>query len=173
MSGSIIITSMKTYKEQSGCLHLIDPDTTVRPITHWSVPRWWWKGTRVVYEGCARVDNLDNGEIIYVASNTRIPRLKIRYDGGCYYFDEDFKREHIDRIWITTDPLLIDGIDYFVPLRGPITPVLGDNCHGGPPPPTCVNIPLLPQLATGASLRPVLPCVFGVPTDILLLPELV
>ena len=174
MAGSIIITSMKTYEEQSGGLYLINPDVTKRPATHWSVPRWWWEGERTIYQGCARIDNLENGETIYVSSETLIPRLLIRYDGGCYYFDEDFKREYIDRIWITSDPFLVTGVDFFVPLRGKITPVLGDNCTGpGPGPgPTCINIDQLPILGIGSSIRPELPCVFGIPTDITLLPVL-
>lgn len=172
MAGSIIITSMKTFEEQSGGLYLIDPDTTIRAITHWSVPRWWWYGDRTIYQGCARVDNVETGETIYVSSETLFPRLLIRYDSGCYYFDEDFKREYIDRIWVTSDPNLKTGVDFFVPLRGRITPVLGDHCTGPGPDPTCVNIPLLPILGVGASIRPQLPCVFGVPTDILLLPVL-
>lgn len=172
MAGSIIITSMKTYEEQSGGLYLINPNVTKRPATHWSVPRWWWEGERTIYQGCARIDNTENGETIYVSSETLFPRLLIRYDGGCYYFDEDFEREHVDRIWVTSDPLLKTGIDFFVPYRGLITPVLGDNCTGPGPGPTCINIDELPILGVGSSIRPQLPCVFGVPTDITLLPVL-
>ena len=171
MAGSIIITGTETAKEQSGGLRLVHPDTTARPRTFWNVPRWWYEGDQIVYQSCARVDNDETGESIYIATETEIPRLKIRFNNGCYFFDEDFKREYVHRVWVTSDPTLKTGVDFFVPLRGLITPVLGNHCTGTVVI-TCINISSLPILGVEQGVRPKLPCVFGQPVDITLLPIL-
>ena len=116
MAGTIRVTSMETFEEQSGDLELVLPSTTVRPVNYWSVPRWWGSQERTIYEHCARVDNTATGETIYISSETNFPRILIEYDGN-YTFDSDRTREHVDRIWITTDPTLKVGDDYVCPLR--------------------------------------------------------
>jgi len=112
----ITITSFVNYKDNVGNLNLIPIDHDARNKNHWDVIRWWYEG-RTIYEACARVDNTDNGDVLYIASSTNNPYLKIEFDGGNYTFDSDYKREHIDRILIKT---VSDDIDIQVPLRGPI-----------------------------------------------------
>ena len=117
------ITSMKSFTdEDGGTLKLIKPSTTVRPVNYWSVPRWWSTRTRVDYEHCARVDDTANGKSIYISSSTGFPNLLIEESGGNYAFDNDKTREHINRIFVTSDPTLQAGDDYLCPLRrGAIT----------------------------------------------------
>jgi len=122
---------MKTFEDQSGSLVLVDPAATVRPISHWSVPRWWNKTTRTVYAHCARVDNTSTGETIYIASQTRFPNILIEESSGTYTFDSDHAREHVDRIWVTSDPDLKVGDDYQCPLRRAAITKVGS----GPTPP--------------------------------------
>ena len=121
MAGSITITGKESFEDQSGDLVFVDPDTTKRPVTHWSIPRWWNKNETVIYAGCARVDNTAAGESIYIASSTAFPRLKIEWDGTDYTFDSDHKREHINRIFVTSDPTFKVGDDYLVPIRDTAT----------------------------------------------------
>ena len=113
---------MDSFTDQSGDLVLVNPDDTPRPITYWSVPRWWGSQQRTIYAHCARVDDTANGKSIYIASETQFPVLLIEEAGGNYTFDSDFSREHVDRIWVTSDPNLKVGDDYQCPLRrGEIT----------------------------------------------------
>ena len=112
----ITITSFVNYKDNVGNLNLIPIDHDARNKNHWDIDRWWYEG-RTIYEACARVDNTDNGDVLYIASSTNNPYLKIEFDGGNYTFDSDYKREHIDRILIKTSS---DDIDIQVPLRGTI-----------------------------------------------------
>jgi len=115
----ITITSFVNYKDNVGNLNLIPIDHDARNKNHWDINRWWYEG-RTIYEACARVDNTDNGDVLYIASSTNNPYLKIEFDGGNYTFDSDYKREHIDRILIKTAS---DDIDIQVPLRGTIETV--------------------------------------------------
>ena len=122
MAGTIRVTSMKSFTDQSGTLEFVDPLTTVRPINYWSVPRWWGTRDRTIYEHCARVDDTANGKSIYISSSTEFPNLLIEESGGNYTFDSDKTREHINRIFVTSDPTLQGGDDYLCPLRrGDIT----------------------------------------------------
>lgn len=120
MAGSITITGFKTFEDQSGDLVFDVLEHGSRNIGHWDIPRWWYKG-RTIYEACARVNNTSNGDVLYIASSTNFPRLKIEFDGSNYTFDSDFKREHIDRILIKTAS---DNIDIQIPLRGTIENVV-------------------------------------------------
>ena len=113
----IRVTSMSTFEEQEGNLVLVNPDDTPRPVSHWSVPQWWKPSGRTIYAHCARVDNTATGESIYIASKTRFPRILIEEAGGNYTFDSDKTREHVERIWVTSDPDLKVGDDYRCPLR--------------------------------------------------------
>ena len=113
----IRVTSMRTFEDQDGDLVLVNPDDTPRPVSHWSVPQWWKPSGRTIYAHCARVDNTATGESIYIASKTRFPLLLIEEAGGTYTFDSDKTREHIERIWVTSDPDLKVGDDYRCPLR--------------------------------------------------------
>jgi len=115
----ITITSFVDYEDKSGDLELIPLGNGARNLNHWDVKRWWYEG-RTIYEACARVNNTDNGNVIYISSSTNNPYLKIEYDAGVYTFDGDYKREHIDRILIKTAS---DDIDIQIPLRGVIAPV--------------------------------------------------
>ena len=112
----ITITSFVDYKykEELSNLQLIPRGTDSRNINHWDVKRWWYEG-RTIYEACARVNNNDNGDVLYIASSTNNPYLKIEFDGSNYTFDSDRKRQHIDRILIKTSS---NDIDIQVPLRG-------------------------------------------------------
>ena len=121
MAGSITITGKESFTDQTGDLIFVDPDSTKRPVNYWSIPCWWNKGETVIYAGCARVDNTAAGESIYIASSTAFPRLKIEWDGTNYTFDSDHKREHINRIFVTSDPTFKVGDDYVVPLRDTAT----------------------------------------------------
>jgi len=117
MAGKIRITSMDTFEDQSGTLVLVNPDDTPRPVNYWSVPRWWGNRDRTIYEHCARVDDTANNKSIYIASSTGFPSLLIEEAGGNYTFDSDKTREHVNRIWVTSDPALKTGDDYRCPLR--------------------------------------------------------
>ena len=117
MAGTIRVTSMSTFEDQSGDLELVLPSTTARPANYWSVPRWWGTNERTIYEHCARVDNTATGDSIYISSETNFPNIYIEYDGTNYTFDSDRSRSHVDRIWITSDPALKAGDDYICPLR--------------------------------------------------------
>lgn len=118
MAGAITVTSMTTYENQSGDLSLADPSTTDRPEGFWSVPSWHrGRESSTFYESCARVDNSANNDIIYIASSTRFPRLKIEWDGTSYTFDGDQSREHVNRILITNSTDFPSGSDYRCPLR--------------------------------------------------------
>ena len=114
---SIRITGMSTFEDQTGDLVLVNPDDTPRPINYWSIPRWWGSQERTIYEHCARVDNTATGESIYVASSSNFPVLLIEEAGGNYTFDSDKTREHVNRIWVTSDPAFKVGDDYRCPLR--------------------------------------------------------
>ena len=121
---SIRITSMETCEDATGTLVLVNPDDTPRPVNYWSVPRWWGSQDRTIYEHCARVDDTANNKSIYISSSTGFPHLLIEETGGNYTFDSDKTREHVNRIWVTNDPLLKTGDDYRCPLRrGDITKV--------------------------------------------------
>jgi hypothetical protein len=115
----ITITSFVDYKDESGGLELIPIEHDARNKNHWDVKRWWYQG-RTLYEACARVNNTDNGDVLYIASSTNVPYLKIEYDAGEYTFDSDYAREHINRILIKTSA---NDIDIQIPLRGVIAPV--------------------------------------------------
>lgn len=134
MAGAIRITSMETFEDQSGDLQMILPSTTKRPINYWSVPRWWPSTERIIYEHCARVDNTSTGDSIYISSETAFPKILIEVDGsGTYTFDSDRTREHVDRIWVTSD--FEAGDDYQCPLRGAaITKVGSDPTPPAPDP---------------------------------------
>ena len=121
----IRITSMESFtEEEGGTLVLVHPDDTPRPINYWSIPRWWGTQERTIYEHCARVDDTANNKSIYVASSTEFPVLLIEEAGGNYTFDSDKTREHVNRIWVTSDPTFRAGDDYRCPLRrGDITKV--------------------------------------------------
>lgn len=119
MAGSIVITGFKTFEDQSGDLVLDTLDHGSRNVGHWDIPRWWYNG-RTIYEACARINNTSNDDVLYIASSTNFPKLKIEFDGSNYTFDSDRKREHIDRILIKTSA---DDIDIQIPLRGVIAPV--------------------------------------------------
>lgn len=124
MAGTIRITSMDEFKEQSGSLELVLPSETPRPVNYWSILRWWGAQERAIYEHCARVDDTANGKSIYIASSTGFPEILIEEAGGVYSFDSDHTRNHVDRIFVTDDPALKTGDDYICPLRrGPITKV--------------------------------------------------
>lgn len=110
----ITITSFKDYKDKVDNLELIPRGTDARNINHWDVKRWWYEG-RTIYEACARINNTDNGDVLYIASSTNNPYLKIEFDGSNYTFDSDRKRQDIDRILIETSS---NDIDIQVPLRG-------------------------------------------------------
>ena len=114
MAGSIVITGFKTFEDQSGDLVFDVLDHKSRNVGHWDIPRWWYNG-RTIYEACARVNNTSNDDVLYIASSTNFPKLKIEFNGSNYTFDSDGKREHIDRILIKTSS---DDIDIQVPLRG-------------------------------------------------------
>ena len=114
----IRVTGMDTFTdEEGGTLVLVNPDDTPRPVNYWSVPRWWGTQERTIYEHCARVDDTANNKSIYIASSTNFPVLLIEETGGNYTFDSDKTREHVNRIWVTSDPLLKTGDDYRCPLR--------------------------------------------------------
>ena len=115
----ITITSFVNYKGEPSTLELISRGTDARNLNHWDIKRWWYEG-RTIYEACARVNNTENGDVIYISSSTNNPYLKIEYDAGVYTFDGDYKREHINRILIKTAS---DDIDIQIPLRGVIAPV--------------------------------------------------
>ena len=121
----IRVTGMDTFTdEEGGTLVLVNPDDTPRPVNYWSVPRWWGTQERTIYEHCARVDDTANNKSIYIASSTNFPVLLIEEKGGNYTFDSDKTREHVNRIWVTSDPALKTGDDYRCPLRrGDITKV--------------------------------------------------
>ena len=127
MANQIRVTSMDSFEDQQGTLVLVNPDDTPRPVSHWSVPQWWKPSDRVIYAHCARVDNTATGETIYIASKTRFPRILIEESGGKYTFDSDFTREHVERIWITTDPNLRSGEDFVVSPRSIIVEAGGDT----------------------------------------------
>ena len=112
----ITITSFVDHKDKVGNLELIPRGTDARNLNHWDVKRWWYYG-RTIYEACARVNNTDNGDVLYIASSTNNPYLKIEYDAGQYTFDGDYKRKHIDRILIENSS---GDKDIAIPLRGPI-----------------------------------------------------
>jgi len=112
----ITITSFVDYEDKSGDLELIPLGNAARNLNHWDVKRWWYQG-RTIYEACARINNTSNGDVLYIASSTNFPRLKVEFNGGNYTFDSDNAREHIDRILIKTSS---DDIDIQVPLRGTI-----------------------------------------------------
>ena len=114
----ITITSFVDYKDKSGNLELIPLGYGARNLNHWDVKRWWYQG-RTIYEACARINNTDNGDVLYIASSTNFPKLKIEFDGSSYRFDSDNTRAYIDRILIKT---AADDIDVQVPLRGVIEP---------------------------------------------------
>ena len=114
----IRVTGMNTFTdEDGGTLVLVNPDDTPRPINYWSVPRWWGSQERTIYEHCARVDDTANNKSIYIASSTSFPVLLIEETGGNYTFDSDKTREHVNRIWVTSDPTFKVGDDYRCPLR--------------------------------------------------------
>ena len=115
----ITITSFVDYKDKVGNLELIPRGNDARNVNHWDVKRWWYEG-RTIYEACARVNNTDNGDVLYIASSTNFPYLKIEYDAGEYTFDGDYAREHIDRILIQTSS---GDKDISIPLRGAINEV--------------------------------------------------
>ena len=119
MAGSIVITGFKTFEDQSGDLMLEVLEQGGRNVGHWDIPRWWYQG-RTIYEACARVNNTSNGDVLYIASSTNFPKLKIDFDGSSYTFDDDGKRQYIDRILIKTSS---NNIDVQIPLRGVIAPV--------------------------------------------------
>lgn len=115
----ITITSFVDYKDKVGNLELIPRGIDARNLNHWDIKRWWYEG-RTIYEACARVNNTDNGDVLYIAASTNNPYLKIEYYAGEYIFDGDYKREHIDRILIETSG---GNKDIAIPLRGPIEEV--------------------------------------------------
>ena len=137
MANQIRVTSMDSFEDQQGTLVLVSPDDTPRPVSHWSVPQWWKPSDRVIYAHCARVDNTATGETIYIASKTRFPRILIEESGGKYTFDSDFTREHIERIWITTDPNLQTGEDFVVEPRTKVV-----EAGGSTPDPLTVDTPV-------------------------------
>ena len=115
---SIRVTSMDSFTdEDGGTLVLVNPDDTPRPVNYWSVPRWWGSQERTIYEHCVRVDDTANNKSIYIASSTNFPVLLIEEAGGNYTFDSDKTREHVNRIWVTSDPAFKVGDDYRCPLR--------------------------------------------------------
>ena len=136
MAGTIRVTSMDSFEDQTGDLVLVSPTETPRPVGHWKVPQWWKPSDRTIYAHCARVDNTATGETIYIASKTRFPRILIEESGGTYTFDSDYKREHIERIWITSDPNLKTGQDFVVSPRSIIV-----EGGGSAPPPLEVATP--------------------------------
>ena len=115
----ITITSFVDYKNKEGNLELIPRGTDARNLNHWDVIRWWYKG-RTIYEACARVNNTDNGDVLYIAASTNFPYLTIQFNSGVYTFDSDNKREHVERILIKTSS---EDKDISIPLRGPIESV--------------------------------------------------
>jgi len=119
MAGSIVITGFKTFEDQSGDLVFESLPHGKRNAGHWDIPRWWYNG-RTIYEACTRVNNTSNDDVLYIASSTNFPQLKIDFDGSTYTFDSDGKRAHIDRILIKSGS---DDIDIQIPLRGVIEPV--------------------------------------------------
>ena len=115
---TIRVTGMDSFTDvDGGTLVLINPDDTPRPVNYWSVPRWWGTQERTIYEHCARVDDTANNKSIYIASSTSFPVLLIEEPGGNYTFDSDKTREHVNRIWVTSDPDFKVGEDYRCPLR--------------------------------------------------------
>ena len=76
----------------------------------------WYQG-RTIYESCARINNTDNGDVLYIAASTNFPYLTIEFNSGVYTFDSDNKREHVERILIKTSS---QDEDISIPLRGPI-----------------------------------------------------
>ena len=118
MAGAITITGLESFKDQSGDLTLVSPDSTDRPVNYWWVPRWWWNGDNTVYESCVRIDNSSNSDSVYVSVSESNPHIKIEWDGSSYTFDSDRKRKYVNRIFITSDAALKTGTDYKVPLRG-------------------------------------------------------
>ena len=115
----ITISSFKNYKDKEGNLELIPRGIGARNLNHWDVIRWWYQG-RTVYEACAQINNTDNGDVLYIASSTNLPRLKVEFDSGTYTFDSDHKRAYIDRILIKTAS---EDIDVQIPLKGVIAPI--------------------------------------------------
>ena len=113
----ITITSFVDYKGKVGNLELIPRGTDARNLNHWDIKRWWYEG-RTIYEACARVNNTDNGDVIYISSSTNNPYLKIEFDAGVYTFDSDHNRAHIDRILIETSS---GNTDIPIPLRGSLS----------------------------------------------------
>jgi|TARA_B100002052_G_scaffold134309_1_gene123368 hypothetical protein len=124
MAGSITITGLETFKDQSGDLTLVSPDSTDRPVNYWWVPRWWWNGDNTVYEGCVRLNNSSNSEQIYIACSENNPHLKVEWDGTNYTFDSDHSRKHVTRAFVTSDAALERGVDYDIPRDGSaVTPI--------------------------------------------------
>ena len=112
------VTSMDSFTDvDGGSLVLVNPDDTPRPINYWSIPRWWGAQKRTIYAHCARVDDTANNKSIYIASSTNFPVLLIEEAGGNYTFDSDKTREHVNRIWVTSDPAFKVGEAYRCPLR--------------------------------------------------------
>ena len=103
MAGAITITGLESFKDQSGDLTLVSPDSTDRPVNYWWVPRWWWNGDNTVYESCVRIDNSSNSDSVYVSVSESNPHIKIEWDGSSYTFDSDRKRKYVNRIFITSD----------------------------------------------------------------------
>ena len=112
----ITITSFIDYTDKEGNLELIPRGTDARNVNHWDVKRWWYEG-RTIYESCARINNTDNGDVLYIAASTNFPYLTIEFNSGVYTFDSDNKREHVERILIKTSG---EDEDISIPLRGPI-----------------------------------------------------
>ena len=117
MAGAITVTSMTSFKDQTGDLVLVSPLTTSRPYGHWSVPSWFRGNDQVFYESCARINNTSNNDIIYIASSTNLPFLSIAWDGSTYTFDSSKTRKNVNRILITNASNFPVGNDYKSPLR--------------------------------------------------------
>ena len=114
---TIRVTGMDTFTDQEGgTLVLVNPDDTPRPINYWSC-LVGGEHRSVRYTALCSCSDTANNKSIYITSSTSFPVLLIEETGGNYTFDSDKTREHVNRIWVTSDPALKTGDDYRCPLR--------------------------------------------------------
>lgn len=98
---AITVQNWKVVEDNSPYFQFVLPEYHV---TYWEIPKWWWQGELTVYTSCARVDYFKEYEI-YIDGTTPNMHIIIYADGNNIYFDEVVD---VDRVLICRDVLPVN-----------------------------------------------------------------